>query len=66
MLDLVVSDGIPLWNEPPLVERLRRNWVVGWLRDAPAVLLVHRDDGTSLVAYDGRLAWAVTSCLSAT
>lgn len=58
------GEGIPLWSVVPTLENTLHNAVVAWL--APyslCVVILDNPDGTSLVAHDGSLAYAVTDCL---
>jgi hypothetical protein len=58
------DDGIPLWALHPTVENVPRNKVIGWMDPyVLCIVLVDYEDGTSLVAYDGILSYAVTGCL---
>lgn len=58
------DDGIPLWALHPTVENVPTNKVLKWL--APydlCIVLIDYHDRTSLIVYDGVLAYAVTECL---
>lgn len=56
--------GIPLWTLNPTPENVPRNTLVKHLEPyQPCIVLVDYHDGTSLVAYDGIIAYAVTECL---
>lgn len=58
------DDGIPLWLLLPLPENVPFNTLIAWLDPyEPLVVVMDRDDGTSLVLHDGLVAYAVTECL---
>jgi len=63
-LAFVDGEGIPLWSLEPTMENLPRNTRIGWMYPhIPCVVILERDNGTCLIAYDGTLAFAVTECL---
>lgn len=58
------EDGIPIWSIPPTMQNISSNKLIGWLAPFdPCIILIDHKNGTSLVIYDGVVAYAVTECL---
>jgi hypothetical protein len=63
-LAICEEEGIPLWKSPPTLKNISNNVVIIFLDPyCVCVVIMDYEDDTSLVAYNGMLAYAVTQCL---
>ena len=58
------DDGVPLWKNAPTPKNIPHNIVIEWLHPYElCVVLQDYKNGTSLIAFNGIICYAVTECL---